>query len=207
MPTARLPAVTMSPVEMMVTSPNWDRAEIATELSGPLAMSPEDEMRTSPRVWALMPMLPVPDTAMSPSDVMSMGPKLEEALMTRALLPVVAMSPNDRMVIAPLFVPAVPIVPTLMPAANVPVVAILPKELIATGPKVLPAAMPNELLPDVAMLPDDVIVRSAFCPLPWIPVSLPPVVRMSAVELMVIAPPLLAVKMPLASSVRMAKGP
>ena len=46
------------------------------------------------------------------------------------------------------------------------------------------------------MSPDDVIVSSAFCPLPWMPVALPPVVMMSAVDLIVTVPPLLAAKMP-----------
>ena len=57
------------------------------------------------------------------------------------------------------------------------------------------------------MLPDELIDTRSFCPLPWIPVALPPDVTTSAVELIVTVPPLLEAKMPLASVVMIANGP
>ena len=64
----------MSPVDVIRTEPDCDRAKMATELSGPLAIFPVEVILTSPWVCALMPMDAAPDTAIFPDEVMSTGP-------------------------------------------------------------------------------------------------------------------------------------
>ena len=65
----------MSPVVMIADScRTGTEAKMATELSGPAVMLPEEVIVTSPWVCALMPMEAAPDTDTLPNELMVIGP-------------------------------------------------------------------------------------------------------------------------------------